>query len=117
MSDTSDNCYPVLDNSGKPIGSITLNEIRNAISNQEMNDWLIAMDVMKPVEEFIDSSAPLTIAFEKMKTLGQDHLLVCNKQKGYLGILDHRSANRRIEAEVLAKQKEADAMYELRAGI
>jgi Kef-type K+ transport system membrane component KefB/CBS domain-containing protein len=115
ISSTSNYCYPVLDNDKKPLGSITLNDIRDAISNREMNDWLVAIDVMSPVQETIGEKTMLAGAFEKMKELSEEHLVVCGDDKRYAGILDYRTANRRIEAEVLAKQKESDKMYEMKA--
>ncbi|MBN1787287.1 MAG: cation:proton antiporter [Sedimentisphaerales bacterium] len=115
ISSTADNFYPVLNDENKPIGSITLNGIRNAISSQEINDWLVALDIMEPVHGTIDEKSMLTEALEKMKQLDVDFLLVCTADNRYAGILDNRKVIRHIDAEVLAKQKEADRMYDLKA--
>jgi Kef-type K+ transport system membrane component KefB len=115
IGSTSDNYYPVVDNENKPVGSISLNSIRNTISYQEINDWLVALDIMEPIKETIDENTPLVSALEKMKQLDEDFLLVRSTDNKYAGILDSRKVIRHIEAEVLAKQKEADKMYDLRA--
>ncbi|MFA5292529.1 MAG: cation:proton antiporter [Phycisphaerae bacterium] len=115
ISSTSDNFYPVLNNENKPVGSISLNSIRDAISYQEINDWLVALDIMEPVNETIDEKMPLNDALEKMKELDTDFLLVCSADNKYAGMLDQRKVIRHIDGEVLAKQKDADRMYDHKA--
>ncbi len=115
ISSTSDNFYPVLNDENKPVGSISINSIRNAISYQEINDWLVALDIMEPVTETIDEKMSLSAALEKMKQIDTDFLLVCSADSKYTGMLDQRKIIRHIDGEVLAKQKEADHMYEMKA--
>ena len=58
---------------------------------------------------------PLSDAFEKAKEMDVEFLPVVavDDPDKYVGILSVRSAHRRLAAEVLAKQKEADSKYAL----
>lgn len=112
ISSTTDNFYPVLSNEKKPIGSISLNSVRDAIFYQEINEWLVALDIMEPIAETIEEKMPLSDALEKMKQLDTEFLLVCSADNKYSGMLDQRKVIRHIDGEVLAKQKDADRMYE-----
>jgi len=56
---------------------------------------------------------PLSEALEKAKEMDVEFLpaVAMDDAEKYVGILSVRSAHRRLAAEVLAKQKEADGMY------
>jgi len=110
-SDSS--CYPVVDNDNKLIGGITLDGIRNTFSTQELNDWLVALDVAEPVIDKVTPEVPLAEALETIKHLDLEYLPVVTSGNGdrHVGILSLRSVRRRLGSEVLAKQKEADGMY------
>jgi len=114
---TSSPCYPVVDNDNKLAGLITLNGIRNTFATQELNEWLVALDIAEPVSESLKPDAPLSDALDEAKNLDAEFLPVTASDDGekYLGILDVRAVYRRLSAEVLAKQKEADSMYGLPA--
>jgi CIC family chloride channel protein len=113
VADTNSYCYPVVDNAGKLTGIITLDGIMNTFSTQELNDWLVALDLAEPVIEKVVPQMPLSEAFEKAKEMDVEFLpaVAPDDKDKYVGILNIRSAHRRLAAEVLAKQKEADSMY------
>lgn len=106
-------CYPVIDPAGKLTGVITLDGIRNTFATQELNDWLVALDLVEPVGERTVARMPLSDAFEKAKEMDVEFLPVVavDDYDKYVGILSVRSAHRRLTAEVLARQKEADSKY------
>jgi Kef-type K+ transport system membrane component KefB len=113
VADTNSYCYPVVDNAGKLTGIITLDGIMNTFATQELNDWLVALDLVEPVIEKAVPQMPLSEAFEKAKEMDVEFLpaVAEDDAEKYIGILNIRSAHRRLAAEVLAKQKEADRMY------
>lgn len=110
---SSCSCYPVADSEGKLAGIITLEDIRNTFANQELNEWLIALDIAEPVTESLMPEVRLSDAIEQTQSLGVDFLPVTasGDNSRYIGILDVRGVRRRLAAEVLVKQKEADAKY------
>ena len=113
VADTNSYCYPVGDNAGKLTGVITLDGIMNTFATQELNDWLVALDIVEPVIEKAVPQMPLSEAFEKAKEMDVEFLpaVAPDDTEKYVGILNVRSAHRRLAAEVLARQKEADKMY------
>ncbi len=113
VANTNSYCYPIIDNAGKLTGIITLDGIMNTFATQELNDWLVALDIAEPVSEKVVPQMPLSEALEKAKEMDVEFLpaVAPDDTDKYVGILSVRSAHRRLAAEVLAKQKEADGMY------
>jgi Kef-type K+ transport system membrane component KefB/predicted transcriptional regulator len=115
VSNTESFYYPVTDNDNKLIGSITLEGIRNTFATQELHEWLVALDIAEPIVTSVTPGIQLTDAFEKAQEFDIECVPVVAESNGdtLLGILDTRTVHRRLSAEVLAKQKEADSMYGL----
>jgi len=113
VSQTRSAYYSVVDADNKVLGAITMDGIRGTFATQELNDWLVALDIVEPLIETASPAMPLAEAMEKMRELDAEQLPVVTLKNGdhYLGILDHRAVLRRLSAEVLAKQKEADSMH------
>jgi len=115
VSNTSSYYYSVVDHDNKIIGAITLDGIRSTFATQELNDWLVALDVVEPVAGTVCPTEKLTDAFAQTRQLRVDSLPVVKSKEEpeYVGILDSRAVYRRLTAEVLAKQKETDNMYRI----
>ncbi len=105
--------YPVTGEGGKLIGAVTMDGIRNTFSTQELNDWLVALDIAEPILGRVEQAMPLADALEKAKQLEAEYLPVVSSSADaeHVGILSTRLAHRRLAADVLAKQKECDMMY------
>jgi len=118
VSSTDSFYYPVVDTDNKLIGGITLEGIRNTFATQELNDWLVALDIAEPIVARVNPDMRLIDALEKTRQLDIECVPVVATSNGdtLLGVMDTRAVHRRVSAEVLAKQKEADAMYGLRSG-
>ncbi|MHC4647162.1 MAG: cation:proton antiporter domain-containing protein [Planctomycetota bacterium] len=115
VSTTNSFYYPVVDNDKKLIGTITMDGIRNTFATQELNDWLVALDIMEPITAKVTPDMPLADAFDKVKTYDAECLpVVASEQDDSLaGVLDARRAHRQLSAVVLSKQRMADSMYGL----
>lgn len=110
VSNTDSLYYCVVDYPDKLIGAVTLDGIRNTFSTQELNEWLVALDVAEPIIAKVTPETTLSEALEKIRQLDVEFLPVVTKSNGdkHIGILTERSVRRRLSAEILAKQKEAD---------
>jgi Mg/Co/Ni transporter MgtE len=112
VSGTSSFYYAVVDNDNKLIGGITLDGIRNTFATQELNDWLVALDIAEPVVIKVTPEVPLGEAFERTKHLDIEHLpvVISNEDDGFVGVLNCRAVRRSLSAEVLSRQQKADSM-------
>lgn len=112
VSSTNNFFYSVVDNDNKLIGGITLNGIRNTFATQELNDWLVALDIVEPVIVKVTPDVPLAEAFERTKHLDLEHLPVVNSSQddSFIGVLNCRAVRRSLSAEVLSRQQKADSM-------
>jgi CBS domain-containing protein len=112
VSRTETNYYPVVGRDHRLLGAVTLHGIRNTFATQELNEWLVALDVMEPAVATIAPEMPLSDAFEKAKGHRLEYLPVVNSgQDGVLaGLLDCQAVRRALSAEVLSRQEKADSM-------
>ncbi len=113
VSSTDGFYYPVVDNDKKLIGAITLDGIRNTFMTQELNDWLVALDIMEPIITRVTPDMALFEAFEKTKQLDIEHLPVVasSKDDKFVGVLNCRAVRRSLSAEVLSRQQKADTTH------
>jgi len=112
VSQTDSLYYPVVSVDGTLLGAVTLHGIRNTFATEELNDWLVALDIMEPVVAHIAPQTPLSEAFEQATRCGVDYLPVVNAEKGnvLVGLLDCRAVRRSLSAEVLSRQEKADSI-------
>ncbi|MCK5473346.1 MAG: cation:proton antiporter, partial [Planctomycetes bacterium] len=115
VSTTENFYYCVIDSDENLIGAITLDGIRNMFATQELNDWLVALDIVEPIVATITADIPLGDGLDKMKKFEVEYLPVVVSQEAnkLSGLLTARAVHRQLSAEVLAKQSEADRMYGL----
>ncbi len=113
VSSTDNFYYPVVDNDKKLIGAITLDGIRNTFTTQELNDWLVALDIMEPPIAKVTPAVALSEAFEKTQQLDIEYIpvVVSGQDETFVGILDCHSVRRSLSAEVLKRQQKADNIY------
>jgi len=113
VSDTEYFFYPVVDNAKKLIGKVTIDGIRKTFATQELNDWLVALDVMEPVSFKLTPDVILSEALDKFKRLGVENLAVVTSDEDdrLVGVLNDRAVHRTLSAEVLARQQKADSAH------
>jgi Kef-type K+ transport system membrane component KefB/predicted transcriptional regulator len=113
VSNTESFYYPVVNNDKKLIGAITLGNIRNTFATQELNDWLVALDIMEPVVAKVRPDIALSEAFEKTRRLDIEHLpvVVSDEDNRFVGVLNCRGVRRSLSAEVLSRQQKADSIH------
>ncbi len=112
VSTTDSFYYSVVDNDKKLIGAVTLDGIRNTFMTQELNDWLVALDIMEPVIAKVTPDMALSEVFEKARRLDVEHLPVVasSEDDKFVGILNCRAVRRSLSAEVLSRQQRADSV-------
>jgi CBS domain-containing protein len=113
VSNTDDFYYPVVDSKNQIIGTVTLDSIRKTFATQELNDWLVTLDIAEPIVAKVTPHMPLSEALEETRRLDVEHLPVVasNEDDRLVGILNYRAVRRSLSAEVLSRQQEADKLH------
>jgi Kef-type K+ transport system membrane component KefB len=114
VSGTEAHYYPVVDRESRLVGAITLHGIRNTFATQELNDWLIALDILEPAVAAVMPHTPLAEAFLQARRYNVDHLPVVDidRQNALVGVLDCPVVRRSLSAEVLSRQQKADNSHD-----
>jgi Kef-type K+ transport system membrane component KefB/predicted transcriptional regulator len=112
VSNTNNFYYSVVDDDNKLMGAVTLDGIRNTFATQELNDWLVALDIMEPVIGKVTPDMALSDALEKIRKLNIEHVPVVasNQDNSFVGVLGDRAVRRSLSAEILSRQQEADSI-------
>lgn len=112
VSSTESYYYSVVDIDKNLIGAVTLDGIRNTFATQELNDWLVALDIMEPIVGTVTPDMLLSDALESIRRLDVEHLPVVasGKHDELLGVLGSRAVHRTLSAEVLSRQQRADSI-------
>ncbi|MBA7478771.1 hypothetical protein ES707_14199 [subsurface metagenome] len=112
VSSTNNFYYSVVDDDNKLMGAVTLDGIRNTFATQELNDWLVALDIMEPIIGKVTPDMALSDALEKIMKLDVEHIPVVasDDDDKFVGILGSRMVRRSLSAEVLSRQQKADSI-------
>ncbi len=104
--------YPVIDAGKKLVGAITLDSMRNTFATQELNNWLVALDLAEPVIAKVTTGLPLQEAFERSRQFEVEHVPVVasTEDDEFIGVLNCNSVRRALSAEVLSRQQKADSI-------
>jgi len=110
VSSTEGYYYSVVDGNKNLIGAVTLDGIRNTFATQELNDWLVALDIMEPIISKVTPDVSLSDALEKIRRLDIEYVPVVasSEDDRLLGVLGSRAVRRTLSAEVLSRQQKAD---------
>jgi Kef-type K+ transport system membrane component KefB len=105
--------YPVLDRDNNITGAITVDSLRNTFANQELNDWLVALDIAEPIEAKVTPETPLSEAFGTAKRLDIEYIAVVSSsiEDRFVGVLNCPAVRRQLSAEVLSRQEKADKIH------
>ncbi|MCB1195506.1 cation:proton antiporter [bacterium] len=96
--------YPVIESDHRIIGLITLENVKNILTDQDCWDWIIAEDVMIAVDTTLSASSPLQHALTTLSDSGTEQLPVIDSATQIpVGILDVRRAKKIIRQELIKK--------------
>ncbi|HEX2955195.1 MAG TPA: cation:proton antiporter [Chitinispirillaceae bacterium] len=99
--------FPVVNDTGKIIGTISLEGMKEVISDWSSWEWLIALDVMESVADLLPASLPLATALNKLTILNVEQLaVICDEGNPVpAGIFDLRAARRIIGEELIRRRQ------------
>jgi CBS domain-containing protein len=98
--------YPVVGPDGRIAGVISLENLKHALLDQNVWEWVVAYDVMTPVVDKVTLSMPLRSAIDLMAQLHLEQIPVVDDEEEQIliGLLDMRTARIRLEEEVIRRQ-------------
>ena len=112
VSSTNNFYYSVVDDDNKLMGAVTLDGIRNTFATQELNDWLVALDIMEPIIGKVTPDMALSDALEEIRKLNVEHVPVVtsSEDNSFVGVLGNRAVRRSLSAEILSRRQKADSI-------
>ena len=101
--------YPVVASDGTIAGVLTFDMLKEVLIDRDTWLWLVVGDVMQPLQERLIAGSNLADALQEMHDTQTEALpVVENAESGkLLGVLDQRTARRRVSAELVQRQTAA----------
>lgn len=97
--------YPVVSMEGRILGVLTFDSLKELLGDAGSWQWLVAGDVMEPVDEKTTVPAKLSDVFEDMSRMQAEALPVTRGDgtDSAVGIIDLRYARRRVREELIRR--------------
>jgi len=94
--------YPVVDENGRFAGTISFDDVKNIMTNEEVWEWIVAEDIVRPDRHTLKTDKPLAEALDLMKQIRREQLPVIDAEGRPAGILDSRETQMAVEREIIA---------------
>ncbi|MFO7651836.1 MAG: cation:proton antiporter [bacterium] len=107
--------FPVVDDDVRPLGVVTLEGLKATLSLPDVGPFLVAGDLMEPVQHTIGAGASLKEAQQLMHDRGRDYLVVVDQSGRLAGFLIERRIRQVLQVEI-AKRRQTDAAVVAAAG-
>jgi CBS domain-containing protein len=98
--------YPVVGPDNRIAGVISLENLKHALMDQNVWEWIVAYDIMTPASDTVSASMPLRAAMDLMTQTHVEQIPVVDDATGQipLGLMDMRKARIMVEEEVIRRQ-------------
>jgi predicted transcriptional regulator len=97
--------YPVVNPDGVCTGVISLQSLKTLFVEQEIWSWMIAGDVMVPVQDIVSADTPLEDGLRQMRQMEAEETVVRDPDTGTpLGIFEVRTARRLVTRTLVQRQ-------------
>ncbi len=110
FSERDDLVYPVINREKKVIGIITIDTLKDTFIASELSPFLLAHDIMLPLLGTCPAEAGAQEAFALMKKNNRDFLSLTDKDGNCMGILEERTARKKLSLMVWERQRKADSL-------
>ncbi|RKY89463.1 hypothetical protein DRQ11_01055 [candidate division KSB1 bacterium] len=99
--------YPVVNRHNKIVGILSLQNLKDILDDRDSWNWLVASDVMTPVQYRVVPSSPLKEVLEQCNQLHIDQIPVVKESDGDapVGILDVAKVEQLVDKETLRRQQ------------
>ena len=101
--------YAVLDDEQHVLGTITIDCLKRCLADMNMGAWLVADDLMDPMQDSVLPDTSLAEAVQRLRSAGLEAMPVVSRQDAiYQGMLELRVCDKRISQEVWRRRNKAD---------
>jgi Kef-type K+ transport system membrane component KefB/predicted transcriptional regulator len=102
--------YPVVDSNDSLLGIITVDMIKNTLMVSELNQFLLAHDLMETIPVTASPETPMIEVQELMKRYKLDYLPIVSDGKKVIGFLEARVIEKLISRKFLELQRKSEAL-------
>lgn len=110
FSESTNLCYPVVDNDKKLLGIISVDNIRNIFIETGLDDLLLAVDVMEPSLASAKPQSPVSSIKELLGRYNLECLPVVTEEDKIAGFIERRMLDRLISTKIMELQKQSEAI-------
>lgn len=110
FSNSNNLYYPVVDNSKRLIGIITIDNIKSSFLEATLSNFLLADDLTEPVIAMVGPETPILEVKELLSAHNLEYLPVVNKDGLLNGFIEKRNLDRLISTKIMELQKKADSL-------
>lgn len=98
---------PVVDDNNKLIGTLSLNELKDILNEQDTWQWIVAEDVMSSVTFVLEPSTPIKDAVDNMRNMSIEQAQVVDnkKTKKSVGLFDLHTYRHQLKKELIERHK------------
>ncbi len=100
--------YPVVDSENKVLGIITVDNLKNIFMETDLNDLLLAVDVMEPVLATVTIDSPVQSVKESLNRFNLEYIPVTDNENKLIGFIEERMLDRIISTKLMELQREVD---------
>jgi Kef-type K+ transport system membrane component KefB/CBS domain-containing protein len=99
--------YPVVDRQHRIAGVLSLQDLKDVLTNPDSWAWLLVSDVMRPVQQKVFSASALKDILDQMVEMNIDQVPVVSPGNGDVpvGLLDRAKIRERIDIEVFRRRQ------------
>lgn len=112
FSETDNLYYPVVNQTGKLEGVLTVDNIKNSLMTSNLEWFLLAFDLMEPAVATVGSQTEMTEVMEILNRKNLEYLPVTSGDNKVLGFIERRAMNRKISTMIIERQQKAEKLGE-----
>ena len=104
-------CYPVVNASGDFVGIVAFQNIKDALTKNDLHMLLVAHDLMEQLKESAHMDDPLQDTLDRMNSIQLDYMPIfeSGESRSLIGFLDRTRVMHAMTTEILRRGRQAEA--------